>query len=274
MLGRQYRIHHRGRGRADELVRRRGALHAPTRSSWSRIPTCRRCATRSVCSIGSASWAPQAIASACCSIAPRSRIRFRPRRSRARSATRFSQIFLSDYKTVSTALNSGVPLATAGNSELASQFDSFARRLIDPTRSRRRRQSNAVHFRWACSAWRPSGKQHARSNSRDAAPDPGHRPRLRPARRNQPVRQQYLELRASVHKKLLNRLNLEALANADRARAEGEIRIAAGDCCSPRSRRRSASASARRSSPKSSTTSSASDRSSRCCAIRRSATSS
>jgi Flp pilus assembly CpaE family ATPase len=44
-----------------------------------------------------------------------------------------SQIFLSDYKTVSTALNSGVPLATAGNSELASQFDSFARRLLDPT---------------------------------------------------------------------------------------------------------------------------------------------
>src|SRR5262245_30033895 len=40
----------------------------------------------------------------------------------------------------------------------------------------------------------------------------------------QPVRQQYLELRAAVHRKLLNRLNLEALANADRARAEGEIR--------------------------------------------------
>src|SRR5690242_12344047 len=40
----------------------------------------------------------------------------------------------------------------------------------------------------------------------------------------QPVRQQYLDLRAAVHKKLLNRLNLEALANADRARAEGEIR--------------------------------------------------
>ena len=42
------------------------------------------------------------------------------------------QIFLSDYKTVSTALNSGVPLALAGNSELASQFDSFARRILDP----------------------------------------------------------------------------------------------------------------------------------------------
>jgi pilus assembly protein CpaF len=45
---------------------------------------------------------------------------------------------------------------------------------------------------------------------------------------HQPVRQQYLELRASVHKKLLNRLNLEALANADRARAEGEIRSLLG----------------------------------------------
>ena len=44
----------------------------------------------------------------------------------------------------------------------------------------------------------------------------------------QPVRQQYLELRATVHKKLLNRLNLEALANSDRARAEGEIRSLLG----------------------------------------------
>ena len=41
---------------------------------------------------------------------------------------------------------------------------------------------------------------------------------------NQPVRQQYLDLRATVHRKLLNRLNLEALATADRSRAEGEIR--------------------------------------------------
>ena len=37
-------------------------------------------------------------------------------------------------------------------------------------------------------------------------------------------RQQYLQLRAGVHRKLLNRLNLEALALADRARAESEIR--------------------------------------------------
>jgi pilus assembly protein CpaF len=37
-------------------------------------------------------------------------------------------------------------------------------------------------------------------------------------------RPQYVELKANVHRKLLNRLNLEALANADRSRAEAEIR--------------------------------------------------
>jgi pilus assembly protein CpaF len=49
------------------------------------------------------------------------------------------------------------------------------------------------------------------------APKPGSGPGAAP-------RQQYLELRANVHRKLLNRLNLEALARADRARAESEIR--------------------------------------------------
>jgi pilus assembly protein CpaF len=42
--------------------------------------------------------------------------------------------------------------------------------------------------------------------------------------RPQPPRQQYLDLRANVHRKLLNRLNLEALAQSDRSRAESEIR--------------------------------------------------
>jgi len=46
--------------------------------------------------------------------------------------------------------------------------------------------------------------------------------------RPQPVRQQYLDLKASVHRKLLNRLNLEALATTDRSRAEGEIRALFG----------------------------------------------
>src|SRR5262249_31313406 len=40
--------------------------------------------------------------------------------------------FPSDYKTVSTALNSGVPLALTGDSEIAEQFDSFTRRMLDP----------------------------------------------------------------------------------------------------------------------------------------------
>jgi pilus assembly protein CpaE len=38
--------------------------------------------------------------------------------------------FSSDYRTVSTALNSGVPLALTNSSELASQFGSFTRQLL------------------------------------------------------------------------------------------------------------------------------------------------
>jgi pilus assembly protein CpaE len=38
--------------------------------------------------------------------------------------------FSSDYRTVSTALNSGVPLSLANHSEIAAQFDSFTRHLI------------------------------------------------------------------------------------------------------------------------------------------------
>ena len=40
--------------------------------------------------------------------------------------------FTSDYRTVSTALNSGVPLALANQSEIASQFDAFTRQIISP----------------------------------------------------------------------------------------------------------------------------------------------
>ncbi len=50
--------------------------------------------------------------------------------------------------------------------------------------------------------------------------------------RSQPLRPQYLELRAIVHRKLLDRLNLEALAQADRPRAESEIRTLMGDLVS------------------------------------------
>jgi len=40
--------------------------------------------------------------------------------------------FPSDYKTVSAALNSGVPLALADNSDMATQFDRFTRRILEP----------------------------------------------------------------------------------------------------------------------------------------------
>jgi len=41
--------------------------------------------------------------------------------------------FASDYRTVSTALNSGVPLALANHSEIAAQFDTFTRGLVGGT---------------------------------------------------------------------------------------------------------------------------------------------
>jgi pilus assembly protein CpaF len=62
-------------------------------------------------------------------------------------------------------------------------------------------------------------------NSVVPAPSSSPSPGLRP----QPPRQQYLELKAGVHKKLLNRLNLEALAQSDRSRAESEIRTLLGE---------------------------------------------
>jgi pilus assembly protein CpaE len=41
--------------------------------------------------------------------------------------------FPSDYRTVSTALNSGVPVALSGSSAIAEQFDRFTRRVLDPS---------------------------------------------------------------------------------------------------------------------------------------------
>ena len=41
--------------------------------------------------------------------------------------------FSSDYRTVSTALNSGVPITMANNSELAAQFVSFTRQMLGMT---------------------------------------------------------------------------------------------------------------------------------------------
>jgi pilus assembly protein CpaE len=41
-------------------------------------------------------------------------------------------LFTSDYKAVSTALNSGVPLTLSNHSEISAQFDQFTRRIITP----------------------------------------------------------------------------------------------------------------------------------------------
>jgi len=41
-------------------------------------------------------------------------------------------MFPSDYKTVSTSLNSGVPLALSGDSDIATHFDQFTRSVLDP----------------------------------------------------------------------------------------------------------------------------------------------
>ena len=56
--------------------------------------------------------------------------------------------------------------------------------------------------------------------SQNTPPAGGPRPPVRP----DAPRPQYLELKANVHRKLLNRLNLEALATVERSRAESEIR--------------------------------------------------
>ena len=65
-----------------------------------------------------------------------------------------------------------------------------------------------------------------------APPNPAARLAPQPpaaARGHVQPRAQYVELKANVHRKLLNRLNLEALANADRSRAESEIRTLVGE---------------------------------------------
>ncbi len=63
--------------------------------------------------------------------------------------------FSSDYRTVSTALNSGVPLTLTNNSEIASQFDSFTRQLVGMAASgaaaRRSRKPSASAFSSASS---------------------------------------------------------------------------------------------------------------------------
>ena len=67
-----------------------------------------------------------------------------------------------------------------------------------------------------------SATAHAHVNPPNPTTGSGSRPSA--VARPEPVRPQYIQLKANVHRKLLNRLNLEALASVDRQRAEAEIR--------------------------------------------------
>ena len=63
--------------------------------------------------------------------------------------------FPSNYKIVSAALNSGVPLALSGNTDLATQFDEFTRRILDTpveskpdSKSTAKRQLSRIASMW------------------------------------------------------------------------------------------------------------------------------
>src|SRR5882672_5997486 len=67
-----------------------------------------------------------------------------------------------------------------------------------------------------------SATANAHANPPNPTTGSGSRPGA--VARPESVRPQYIQLKTNVHRKLLNRLNLEALASVDRQRAETEIR--------------------------------------------------
>jgi pilus assembly protein CpaF len=69
-----------------------------------------------------------------------------------------------------------------------------------------------------------SATAHAPQNGPNASPTTGSGSGPAAVPRPADVRPQYIQLKGNVHRKLLNRLNLEALASVDRQRAETEIR--------------------------------------------------
>jgi pilus assembly protein CpaF len=69
-----------------------------------------------------------------------------------------------------------------------------------------------------------SATAHAPQNGPNSSPTTGSGSGPAAVARPADVRPQYIQLKGNVHRKLLNRLNLEALASVDRQRAETEIR--------------------------------------------------
>jgi pilus assembly protein CpaF len=109
---------------------------------------------------------------------------------------------------------------------MATQFDKFIRRIIETAAegdSAAGERRGALGINRLASIW-VTGHGHscAHSTSLDATirPPPGRHRAPAPALRAAAVSR----TAGNVHRKLLNRLNLEALARADRARAESEIR--------------------------------------------------
>ena len=138
------RVHRRRRRQPDQLVRGRGALHGrhdlPGRQPGRAVDPQRAAAARARAPARRRRRARARAAQP----RRRSRTRFRPSRSRRALGHPIHHTFPSDYKTVSTALNSGVPLALAGNSDIATQFDQLHAadpRVRTPTRRRRSRRS-------------------------------------------------------------------------------------------------------------------------------------
>ena len=132
---------------------------------------------------------------------------------------------------MSAALNSGVPLTLTGNSEhgdAVRQLHPPARRpdAAESAPAQPRRSAALLGFEQTrvplvtdhelpCSAPPPAATGPAAAPA--AAAPAGA------------ARRSTSSCKANVHRKLLNRLNLEALAQADRARAESEIRTLVGE---------------------------------------------
>jgi pilus assembly protein CpaF len=75
----------------------------------------------------------------------------------------------------------------------------------------------------------PPKSPGAQPPAKPPAPQQQMKPAAPPASKPGLVQRHYLELKANVHRKLLSRLNLEALAQAERSRAESEIRTVVGE---------------------------------------------
>ncbi len=134
--------------------------------------------------------------------------------------------FPSDYKTVSTALE--LRHAAGADRQLGHRH---AVRSLHASDSRSRRPRPSPHRRPSatCSASRssrPSGNPMMTTLAQSGPLAPSSSALGGPGRPlpTQAPRAQYVELKANVHRKMLNRLNLEALSQSDRSRAESEIR--------------------------------------------------